>query len=217
MIVIECFVIVQFWTLTVEEGLRINITFLDFELDADLCKWDWVELSSENYNSRHCGLTTKPWSIITDTNFITIRFFSNNVYTFPGFLATWSATTASPTYPPSNGCDSCTFPFVFGETTYDTCISEQDLDTQPWCSSGPLSPPTEEGTHILPFPKISCSDNDSSCPSSPPQMLITSPDYPQSYPDNANQVILINRNYRFDIIHLYLCRLGPLMLMMERK
>ena len=148
-----------------------------------------MELISDNYKSRHCGQTTKPWSIIIDTNFITIRFFSNNVYTFPGFLATWSATTASPTYPPFNGCDSCTFPFVFGETTYDTCISEQDLDTQPWCSSGPLSPPTNLGTHILPPPsKISCSDSDSSCPSSPPQTVITSPDYPLNYPNNADQV-----------------------------
>ena len=168
-------------------------------------------------SSKHCGSISQPWSIISNTNTLNLTFKSNSGGTRAGFLAAWTATGELPTYPMLTGCDSCIFPFTWGDGTFDSCISVQDVDTQPWCSPGPLSPPTEEGTHILPYPKISCSDNDSSCPSSPPQMLITSPDYPQSYPDNANQVILINRNYRFDIIHLYLCRLGPLMLMMERK
>ena len=45
----------------------------------------------------------------------------------PGFLAVWTATTEPPTYSTTpTGCDSCTFPFVFGETTFDTCISVQD-------------------------------------------------------------------------------------------
>ena len=76
------------------------------------CRADWVELIFDNYKSRHCGQTTKPWSIITNTNFVTVRFSSNYRNPYTGFLAIWSATTAPPTYPPSTGCDSCTFPFV---------------------------------------------------------------------------------------------------------
>ena len=154
---------------------------------ADLCRLDWVELISDNYNSRHCGQTTKPWNIITNTNSITLRFLSDKGFVRTGFLAVWSPATATPSF---TGCDSCKFPFVFGDGTFDTCISVQDVDIQPWCSSGPLLPPTDEGTHLFTpmITKISCSDSDSSCPSSPPQMLITSPDYPLIYPDNADKV-----------------------------
>ena len=146
-----------------------------------------MELSSENYKSRHCGQTTKPWSIITDSNYITIRFSSDDSFQFTGFLAIWSATKELPTYPRYTGCDSCTFPFVFGNTAFDTCISIQDVDTQPWCSYN-ITPPTDEGTHLFTPPKISCSDSDSSCPNTPSQTLITSPDYPLPYPNNADQV-----------------------------
>ena len=152
-----------------------------------MCSWDWLELRSENYNSRHCGQTTKPWSIITDSNYITIRFSSDDSFQFTGFLAIWSATKELPTYPRYTGCDSCTFPFVFGNTAFDTCISIQDVDTQPWCSYN-ITPPTDEGTHLFTPPKISCSDSDSSCPNTPSQTLITSPDYPLPYPNNADQV-----------------------------
>ena len=146
-----------------------------------------MELISDNYKSRHCGQTTKPWSIITNTNFVTVRFSSNYRNPYTGFLAIWSPTTAPPTYPLSAGCDSCTFPFVFGNTAFDTCISLQDVDTQPWCSYN-TTPPTNEGTHLFTPPKISCSDTDSSCPSTPPKMLVSSPDYPLPYPNNADQV-----------------------------
>ena len=78
---------------------------------------------------------------------------------------------------------------MFGDVTFDTCISVLDVDTQPWCSYPTnYAPPTDEGTHIFPPVKISCSDSDSSCPSSPPQTVISSPDYPLNYPNNADQV-----------------------------
>ena len=134
----------------------------------------------------------------------------------PGFLAVWSATTEPPTYPTSFGCESCTFPFLFGSGTFDTCISVEDIDMQPWCSSDPLSPPTDEGTHIFMPPKILCFDSDSSCPSTSPQTVVTSPKYPLNYPNNADEVKLININYIFDINCLYLYRCGHLLLMRER-
>lgn len=62
-------------------------------------------------------------------------------------------------------------------------------DDEPWCTSDEgLPPPVDEGSHIIPKVKITCSDSDSSCPSSPPQTLITSPDYPQYYPNDADEV-----------------------------
>ena len=139
--------------------------------------------------SKHCGSISQPWSIITNTNKLTVRFRSNGSVRLTGFVAVWTASTESPTYPRPTGCDSCTFPFVFGDGTFDTCISVQDVDPQPWCSPSPLSPPANEGTHILPpITKITCSDSDSSCPSSPPQTVISSPDYPLNYPNYADQV-----------------------------
>merc|ERR1719282_2319217 len=126
-------------TLAVEEGWRISITFLFFELQDDyLCRADWVELISDNYKSRHCGQTTKPWSIITNSNFITIRFSSSYRNPYTGFLAIWSPTTAPPTYPSSIGCEDCTFPFVSNDRVFDTCTSI-DGD-QPWCQVNPPGP-----------------------------------------------------------------------------
>ena len=158
------------------------------------CNFDRVELNSDNFISRHCGRTSEPWTIITNTNTLTVTFrslYSGGRGT--GFLAVWTATTAPPTYPTTGtGCDSCNFPF--GDTTIHACIIVQDVDTLPWCSPGVLSPPINEGIHMLPFIKITCSDSDSSCPSSPPQTVITSPEYPQNYPNNADEVKLIDRN-----------------------
>ena len=120
---------------------------------------------------------------------MTVTFKSNfNWYgtgTSTGFLAIWTATSEPPTYPTPIGCDSCTFPFKFGDTAFDTCISVDDVDIQPWCSSLELpnyTPPSSDGTHTFSSPKISCFDSDSSCPSTPTQILITSPNYPQQYP-----------------------------------
>ena len=154
---------------------------------------DWIELEFENYNSRHCGQIYQPWSIITNTNIVTLKFRSdgNDDGTHPGFLAVWTATTEPPTYSTPTGCETCTFPFTFGDSVFDTCISLLDVYTQPWCPhSDPPNylPPSNAGTHVFPPPKISCYDSDSSCPSSPPQTLITSPNYPGKYPNNANEV-----------------------------
>ena len=130
---------------------------------ADLCRLDWVELNSDNYNSRHCGPISKPWSIVTETNFITIRFSSDNFGQFTGFLAIWSATTAPPTYPPSTGCGDCIFPSVSFGRIFDTCTSI-DGD-QPWCQANAPAP-VDEGAHLINV-KSYCSDTDSSCPSTP--------------------------------------------------
>ena len=119
-----------------------------------------------------------PFTIITNTNSVDLRFISDDVNNgLPGFLAVWTQFIV-PT-----GCNNCVFPFTFGETTFDTCISVQDVDTQPWCQ---LSSPGEGP--VANTVKIPCNDIDSSCPSAPSPMLITSPNYPSNYPNNANQV-----------------------------
>ena len=133
--------------------------------------------------SKHCGSISQPWSIISNTNTLTVRFRSNGSGRRTGFVAVWTASSEPPTYP-LTGCDNCDFPFEFGDVIFDTCISVQDVDTQPWCSYN-ITPPTDEGTHLF-TAKISCSD--SICPCTPPQMLVTSPNYPLDYPNNADQV-----------------------------
>ena len=140
-----------------------------------------------------CG-SLYPCSVIYEKNkirseldqMVIWRFTVSNTFrTRTGFLAVWTASSEPPTYPPTlKGCDNCDFPFEFGDVIFDTCISVQDVDTQPWCSYNITTPVIND----YPYPKISCSDSDSSCPSSPSQTVITSPDYPQSYPTNADQV-----------------------------
>ena len=103
-------------------------------MDQTTCSDDWVELNSDNFVSKHCGQISEPWSIITNTNTLTVTFRSGGYVTRTGFLAIWTATSEPPTFPTPTGCDICDFPFEFGDGTFDTCISVQDVDTQPWCS-----------------------------------------------------------------------------------
>ena len=159
---------VETWTLTVDEGQRVNLTFLDFHIEDDednLCAYDWIDLASDNYNSRHCGQTSEPWTIISNGNTLTITFRSDGIETRTGFLAVWTATTEPPTYPTtsSTGCEDCTFPFVSNDRVFDTCTSI-DGD-QPWCQMNPPGP-IDQGIHLIKV-KSYCSDSDSSCPSTP--------------------------------------------------
>ena len=124
-----------------------------------------MELNWDNFISRHCGQTSQPWTIISNTNTLNVRFLSNDRETHTGFLAVWSVTTEPPTYSTSTptGCGDCIFPFVFYGRIFDTCTSI-DGD-QPWCLAD-LAAPVNEGTHII-YVKSYCSDTDSSCPSTP--------------------------------------------------
>ena len=121
------------------------------------------------FTSKHCGRTDQPWTIISNSNTLDIRFRAYYNYGYPGFLAFWSATSEPPTYPTTmtNGCQSCSFPFVLDGRLFDTCTSI-DGD-QPWCPSVSDQPaaPTYEGTHVI-IIKSYCSGSDSSCPLIPP-------------------------------------------------
>ena len=139
-------------------------------------------------DEKFCGEILTPFTIITNSNTVNVMFKTDSSETFGGFLAVWTptnevaTTTEAPvTNPPLTGCNICSFPFTFGVTIFDTCISVQDVDVQPWCSNS-----------VNNASKIPCSDSDSSCPSTPPQMLFTSPNYPENYPNNADQVTLLN-------------------------
>ena len=168
----------QTWTLgPVEEGNRIKITFLHFDIeDFYQCGWDYVEID----NKKYCGRRPYPWSIISNSSTVNITFQADWFDALnTGFLAVWTPYDVSTDY----GCSRCTFPFVFGNATFDTCISVHDVDTQPWCLYSDFSTIVDDST------KVPCSDSDSSCPSTPPQMIITSPNYPLQYPNNVDQVI----------------------------
>ena len=171
----------------VAEGQRINLTFIYFDIeDDDECSFDYIQID----NTKHCGSVSQPWTIISYTNIMNIEFKSDDGTTNSGYLAVWTPTTEPATYPIS-GCDNCVFPFTIGEASFETCIKIEDVDIQPWCSNNitPV-PPAEEGTHLIPTSiKIPCTDIDSTCPDSPHQMLITSPEYPQQYPNNAEKVL----------------------------
>ena len=95
-ILYQLFVFVQTWTLAVDAGLRINITFLHFDIeDYSTCRYDWLQIEGEKY----CGEWTTPFTIITNTNNVDVTFISDRSETRTGFLAIWSATTEPPTIP----------------------------------------------------------------------------------------------------------------------
>ena len=107
-----------------------------------------------------------------------MRFRSNGANSNkPGFLAVWSP------FDVSNGCNSCDFPFKFGDFTFNSCVIVEGVDSQPWCSYETTATVIDDSLN-----KVICSDNDSSCPSTPPQMLITSPEYPKNYPETEDRV-----------------------------
>ena len=167
----------QTWTLNVNEGQRINITVLDFDIYTwgSSCR-DWLEIEAVQY----CGEIPTPFTIITNTNSVTMTFKSDDTVRGTGFLAVWTLLDIPA------GCNNCDFPFEFGNTIFDSCISVEDVDTQPWC---PIKPQVING-----LVKIFCFDDDSSCPSTPSKMLITSPNYPQPYPLDQDEVYSSNRN-----------------------
>ena len=159
----------------------MNITFLHFNIEYEsTCDFDWIEIEGEKYCGE-IGTSTEistPFTIITDSYSVDITFSSDGRGTHTGFLAIWSQ------YNIPIGCNNCDFPFTFGDTVFETCISVQDVDTQPWCSYNITTPIITD----YPYPKITCTESDSSCPSSPSQTVITSPDYPALYPNNADEV-----------------------------
>ena len=157
----------------------MNITFLHFNIEYEsTCDFDWIEIEGEKYCGE-IGTSTEistPFTIITDSYSVDITFSSDGRGTHTGFLAIWSQ------YNIPIGCYNCDFPFTFGDITFETCITVMDVDTQPWCSYD-IKPP------VINTPvKINCSDSDSSCPSTPPQTVITSPDYPLNYPNFVDKV-----------------------------
>ena len=119
--------IFQTWTLTVAEEERINITFLHFHVEShSMCSYDWFEI----YDDKYCGEIETPWTIITNSSTVDIRFTTDNIVTRSGFLAVWS----------------------------------------PTITEGPPPPILESN-------------------------IIQSPNYPQKYPNNADEVKVRNRVY----------------------
>ena len=146
------------------------------------CRWDYVQIG----NSRHCGRISKPWSIVTNTTLINLRFRSAYPHYYvifdshSGFLAIWTATTDPPTYPAeSSASGNCVFPFTYLGQTFDTCIKVEDEDNHPWCPYNTAAVPVDEGTHAF---RSYCSDSDS------PSLVFTSPNHPQLYHSFAEQV-----------------------------
>ena len=79
----------------------INMTFLHFDIDiyGSSCRYDWLEIEDVKYCGEK-GTSSEiptPFSIITTTNSVNLRFITSSSDTRTGFLAIWSATTEPPT------------------------------------------------------------------------------------------------------------------------
>jgi len=75
------------WTLEVEEGKKVMLTFESFDLEPnDSCGYDFVQISQQKY----CG-STKPGPISSTTNKMTVTFHSDDSVNHKGFSALWKA------------------------------------------------------------------------------------------------------------------------------
>ena len=153
-------------------------------MDDIECRDDWVEV---DFQTKHCGQTTLPWSIVSISNRMYVRLVSNDTSKdrLMGFQANWTTTFEPPTYRNSfsgSGCRNCLFPFVYEGRSYDTCIN--DGDDGPYCYSG-FTQPTEEGTHVslMPNSQILCTESDSTCPSAPEMET-----HPNNEPDSCCKI-----------------------------
>ena len=79
------------WKLEVNDGHRINLTFISFEVEFDPfgdCGFDYVEVSYGNFSEKYCG-TSLPGPFFSNTT-ITVKFNSDDFYNMTGFSAVWT-------------------------------------------------------------------------------------------------------------------------------
>ena len=112
--------ILQEWILTSENGGKIQLTFVSFDLEYhSSCNRDYVEVSYGSYSERFCG-DTVPEVITSCGSSMVIKFHSDRYTTGAGFRAEWEElATSTPCsivshadYPNSN------YPYNADEVTY---------------------------------------------------------------------------------------------------
>ena len=84
----------QLWSLSVEPGTQLKLTFDSFSLEGpdyyDDCSYDYVEVSYDGYSEKFCGDSIPP-SITSSGNSMTVKFFSDDYYYYDGFNAVWES------------------------------------------------------------------------------------------------------------------------------
>ena len=82
----------QLWSLSVEPGTQLKLTFESFSLEADDdCSYDYVEVSFDGYSEKFCGDSIPP-SITSSGNSMTVKFISDiDYYDYDGFSAVWES------------------------------------------------------------------------------------------------------------------------------
>ena len=82
----------QLWSLSVEPGTQLRLTFDSFSLEEpyyyDDCSYDYVEISYDGYSEKFCGHSTPP-TITSSSNSMTVKFVSDESTNKKGFNGTW--------------------------------------------------------------------------------------------------------------------------------
>ncbi|XP_071499338.1 blastula protease 10-like [Diadema antillarum] len=83
------------YSITVEPGFVINVTFVDFQLEFHhACEYDFVEVYDELLgpasSRRYCG-PLAPFSVMSETNDVLVEFHSDTSARFRGFTAEYVA------------------------------------------------------------------------------------------------------------------------------
>ena len=75
----------------VTPGKQIKFTFESFALEAQSsCEYDYVQISYGSFEEKYCG-SSKPRSLISSGNSMTVVFHSDDTNNGNGFKATWEA------------------------------------------------------------------------------------------------------------------------------
>ena len=70
-------------------GQRVNITFLYFDIErADQCIYDYIRID----DIKRCGYSANPVTILSITNTVDIKFYSDQSERRDGFVAVWGPT-----------------------------------------------------------------------------------------------------------------------------
>ena len=166
------------YPIKVESGSRIELTFVDFAIEAESsCSYDYVQVLDSDGSQliKKCG-STKPAVVISKSNTMTLNFHSDDAIAAKGFSATWkkissteSGTIKSTNYPknyPDNHDVEYTISVADGSKVqlaftdfqveaeakcgydYVHLFDTNGKSIQKLCGSGSLSPITSTGNKM---------------------------------------------------------------------
>ena len=111
---------IQEWTIDVEDGETVVLTFQAFDLEEHPdCVWDWVEVSYGSISQKFCGSTVP--EPINSTSYIKVKIHSDSSVTGAGFSASWAPVNPARGFQSQNHPGN--YPNNYDEVSSMLCLS----------------------------------------------------------------------------------------------